>query len=30
MDKLQSLQGVAAPLPRANIDTDIITPMKGT
>ncbi len=28
MDKLQQLQGVAAPLPRANIDTDIITPMK--
>ena len=28
MEKLQLLQGVAAPLPRANIDTDIITPMK--
>ncbi|MFP6695716.1 MAG: 3-isopropylmalate dehydratase small subunit [Alphaproteobacteria bacterium] len=28
MEKLQSLAGVAAPLPRANIDTDIITPMK--
>ena len=27
MEKLQQLQGVAAPLPRANIDTDIITPM---
>ena len=27
MEKLQKLQGVAAPLPRANIDTDIITPM---
>ena len=27
MEKLQLLQGVAAPLPRANIDTDIITPM---
>lgn len=27
MDKLQKLQGVAAPLPRANVDTDIITPM---
>ena len=26
MEKLQQLQGVAAPLPRANIDTDIITP----
>lgn len=28
MEKLQTLQGVAAPLPRANIDTDIITPAK--
>ncbi|MBT7758275.1 MAG: 3-isopropylmalate dehydratase small subunit, partial [Rhodospirillaceae bacterium] len=28
MEKLQQLKGVAAPLPRANIDTDIITPMK--
>ncbi|MDE0945053.1 MAG: 3-isopropylmalate dehydratase small subunit, partial [Alphaproteobacteria bacterium] len=28
MEKLQQLQGVAAPLRRANIDTDIITPMK--
>jgi 3-isopropylmalate/(R)-2-methylmalate dehydratase small subunit len=28
MEKLQRIQGVAAPLPRANIDTDIITPMK--
>ncbi len=28
MEKLQQIQGVAAPLPRANIDTDIITPMK--
>ena len=28
MEKLQLLQGVAAPLPRANIGTDIITPMK--
>ncbi len=28
MEKLQQLQGVAAPLPRANIDTDIITPAK--
>lgn len=27
MEKLRLLQGVAAPLPRANIDTDIITPM---
>jgi 3-isopropylmalate/(R)-2-methylmalate dehydratase small subunit len=27
MEKLQQLQGVAAPLPRANIDTDTITPM---
>jgi len=27
MEKLQQLQGVAPPLPRANIDTDIITPM---
>ena len=28
MEKLQLLQGVAAPLPRANIDTDIITPAR--
>jgi len=28
MEKLQQVQGVAAPLPRTNIDTDIITPME--